>query len=312
MIYLPLYVLYEYPDLEVQQCGVFYNMKNNSWYLAESVCVDEMLRTITKLGSKYQTEMGLPTTYGKTNEKIKKMLRQIFPYRVPKKLKLRDNNAELFVALIDGEKTRRMEIDMKTKSNLRILGTSYLDIVNSDSFSRINIHTPRYYHPTGNRYFTVGIYDWYMQYESEDGKWFWDCLYRCRCRNVSPTKRLPVGGERNDEAYYGDTISRDRGQNPTARLKLIVVDFEYIFAGHLHRVYIHTKINKLNQTEQRSKEMKCARRKTFGIVGKSFYDTYLEFSGVNIPENLIFDPNESKARHVMEHIIDSYFNTPLL
>lgn len=312
MIYLPLYVLYEYPDLEVQQCGVFYNMKNNSWYLTESVCVDEMLRTITKLGSRYQTEMGLPTTYRKTNEKIKKMLRQIFRYRVPEKLKTRDNNAELFVALIDGKKTRRMKIDVKTKSNLRILGTSYLDTVNSDCFTMTNLETPRYYHPTGNQRPTVGIYSWYVEYESENGEWFWNCVYGCHGRNIFPTKRLLVGGHRNNEACYGNVVSWDGDQNPTARLKLIVVDFEYIFAGHLRRVYVNIEINKLNQTEQRGKEMKCVRRQTFGIVGKSFYDTYLEFSGVNIPENLICDPNESKANRVVEHIIDMYFNTHLL
>ena len=240
------------------------------------------------------------------------MLRQIFTYRVPDKIISRDNIAELFAALIDGKKTRRMIVDVKTKSNLRILGSSYLDTVNSDSFYRTHIQTPRYYHPTGNRHLTVGIYDWYVQYKSEDEKRFWDCGYRCHLRDVFPAKRLLMGGQRSYEACCGDAVFCGGNQNPSARLRLITPDFEYIFAGHLHRVHVNTGINKLNQTEQRGKEMKGGRRKTFGIVYKFFNDTLLEFSGINIPENLICDPNESKANRVVEHIIDRYFNTHLL
>ena len=305
MIYLPLYVAFEYPDIGQRRQVAFYNMPNSTWHLSESRNTDSIYEHTCRL----DLQMGSPTTYEKTNEIIKKALRNnIYPNQMPERIKS-GRCAMFFVSLIDGKKTQRLLLDIETKSKMQVTGTSYRDVVNSDSFTMSHLEIPKYYPYNGE--LTACIYNWFVEYRVENTSDFWNCGYTCLCRNRFPKKRLVRGGYKNTAEYGGSTYYCGNPKNHMIPTKIMVA-FEYIAEDRrLKRVQIEARPSSMFEigTELNANLGKYIEQ-TVGIRTPYFYNWgCVHFKYSIIPEPLRSEPDEIKAKRLVKFVVDRYFST---
>ena len=307
MIYLPLYVMFEYTNLDQYKKNVFYSIPESRWYLTDNRVMWTMYQNALAFDGIFlartdgTTYIGPPTTFKKTNERIKEVLRVIYEDK-PLPKNIRTYKSTSFISsLIHGKKTKRITFGIKSNSDRKVLNVNPHN-ANQSAWMFTLRETPIY---RTFKEFTVGIYSWLVVYRPTEKS----NSLTYAARFCAPYELLQPGYalnsiHRNDSDTY--TQSENVGDGILDRF---MVDFDYVTPdGCLKIIHANVKIHDDFILDVQREGCKI-NAQSFSLDGED-YSSYVSFPvrKRRIPTNLISEPNLKKAKDVIAYFIREYFD----
>lgn len=306
MIYLPLYVMFEYTNLDQYKNNVFYSIPESRWYLTDNSVMWTMYQNALAFDGIFlkrtdgTTDIGPPTTLKKTNERIREVLRVIYEDK-PLPKNIRTYKSTSFVSsLIHGKKTKRITFGIKPNSNRKVLNVNPHNI-NKDSWVFTMRETPIY---RTLEKFTVCIYSWYVRYVSREN----NHTSAYVSRFCAPYEIEEPGAALNSiRINHSDPYSQLKIEDGI--LERFAVDFDYVTPDGCLKI-IHANVQIYDDFILDVQREGCKlNAQSFSLDGED-HSSYVSFPvrKRRIPTNLISEPNLKKAKDVIAFFIREYFD----
>ena len=307
MIYLPLSVTFEYTNLDPNMCHVFYSIPESRWYLTDNNITGTMYQNAHAFDGIFlsrkdgSTDIGPPTTFKKTNERIKEVLRVIYEdEHLPKNIRTY-KSVSFLSSFIRGKKTKRICFGIKSNSNMKVLNVNPHNI-NKNSWLFTLRETP-IYRTFGE--FTVCIYSWFVKYVSRE--------------NNHPSvyvSRFCAPYEIEEPGATLNSIRRINHSDPYSQLKIkdgilerFEVDFDYVTPdGCLKMIHANVKIQDDFILDVQGAGCQT-NAQSFSMDGED-HSSYVSIPvrKIPIPIPLRSEPNLKKAKDVISFFIREYFD----
>ena len=304
MIYLPLFAAFEYANLEECRNHVFYSIPESRWYLTDTSIPGTMYQNalpfdgITLSRKDGSTDIGPPTTFKKTNERIKEVLRVVYENKpIPKNIQT-PKNMELTASLIRGKKTKRICFGIKSDSDM------WMQNINPHNIDRdswmFTVKTTPIYRTFGE--YTACIYSWHVQYKSPENFGYYG-------RFFAPYEAYDPALASNNVVYKGQTEPYEESKSKDGILDFFVVNFDYVTPDGCLKI-IHANVQIYDDCILDVQREGCKlNAQSFSMDGED-YSSYVSFPvrKRRIPTNLISEPNLKKAKDVIAYFIREYFD----
>ena len=309
MIYLPLFVTFEYTNLDKYMNYVFYSIPESRWYLTDDISPGALYHNAYAFDGIFlartdgSTDIGPPTTFKKTNERIKEVLQVIYEKKSIPKIIRTYKSTSFISSLIQGKKTKRITFGIKPNSNRKVLNVNPHHNIDKNSWVFTMRETPIY--RTFGEY-TACIYSWYVKYRSRE-KNNPGAVYVGRF--CAPFEIEEPGVALNSiRTSYSDPYSQLKIENGI--LDQLTVDFDFITPdGYLKMVHADIKIQNDFMLDVTGDECETSTQ-SFSLNGKDYYNSIISpVRKSPIPIPLRSEPNLKKAKDVIAFFIREYFES---